>query len=78
MPLWKHLRGRSFGGKQANINQETKMFRTFTTQMDVSKKYRTGGQQKVTVGHVHVNESGQAIVRNVNQGGGGNKDEKRG
>lgn len=54
------------------------MLRTFTTQMEALKKYRTDGQQNVTVEHVHVNEGGQAIAGNVNQGGGGNKDEKRG
>ena len=36
-----------------------------------TSKCRTGGGQKVTVHHVQVNEGGQAIVGNVNQGGGG-------
>jgi hypothetical protein len=31
---------------------------------------RTGGQQKVTVEHVTVNEGGQAIVGSVTQGEG--------
>jgi hypothetical protein len=31
------------------------------------KRYRTGGEQKVTVQHVSVNEGGQAIVGNVTQ-----------
>ena len=47
-----------------------KLLRTFTTQMEALRKYRTGGEQKVTVHHVQVNEGGQAIVGNVNQGGG--------
>jgi len=47
-----------------------KLARTFTTQMTALKNYRTGGQQKMTVEHVHVHEGGQAIVGNV-QGGGG-------
>jgi len=47
-----------------------KLARTFTTQMAALKQYRTGGQQKMTVEHVHVHEGGQAIVGNV-QGGGG-------
>jgi hypothetical protein len=47
-----------------------KLARTFTTQMAALKNYRTGGQQKMTVEHVHVHEGGQAIVGNV-QGGGG-------
>jgi hypothetical protein len=34
------------------------------------KRYRMGGEQKVTVQHVTVNEGGQAIVGNVRHGGG--------
>jgi hypothetical protein len=48
-----------------------KLARTFTTQMDALKRYRTGGQQKVTVEHVTVNSGGQAIVGAVTTGGGG-------
>jgi hypothetical protein len=33
-----------------------KLTRTYTTQMEALKRYRTGGQQKVTVEHVTVNE----------------------
>lgn len=58
------------------VNQSTKMLRTYAAQMEALKKYRTGGQQKVTVEHVHVNEGGQAIVGNVNQGGGGSYEKK--
>ena len=50
-----------------------KLARTFTTQMDALKRYRTGGQQKVTVEHVTVNSGGQAIVGAVDTGGGGRK-----
>jgi hypothetical protein len=40
--------------------------------METLKRYRTGGQQKVTVEHVTVNEGGQAIVAsNVTHGGNG-------
>jgi hypothetical protein len=66
------LAGQTFEGKQVNVNQATKMLRTFAAQMEALKKYRTGGQQKMVVEHIHVNEGGQAIVGNVNQGGGGN------
>ena len=45
-----------------------KLARTYTTQMEALKRYRTGGQQKVTVEHVTVNEGGQAIVGNVETG----------
>jgi hypothetical protein len=44
-----------------------KLTRTFTTQMETLKRYRTGGEQKVTVQHVSVGEGGQAIVGNVTQ-----------
>ena len=44
-----------------------KLARTFTTQMEALKRYRTGGEQKVTVQHVSVREGGQAIVGNVTQ-----------
>ena len=47
-----------------------KLARTFTTQMEALKRYRTGGQQKVTVEHVTVNAGGQAIVGTVETGGG--------
>jgi SLT domain-containing protein len=42
-----------------------KLARTFTTQMETLRRYRTGGQQNVTVHHVSVSEGGQAIVGNV-------------
>ena len=42
-----------------------KLARTYTTQIEALKRYRTGGQQKVTVEHVTVNEGGRAIVGNV-------------
>jgi hypothetical protein len=45
----------------------TKLLRTFAAQMEALKRYRTGGEQKVTVQHVTVGEGGQAIVGNVTQ-----------
>jgi len=42
-----------------------KLARTFAAQVEALKRYRTGGEQKVTVEHVTVNEGGQAIVGNV-------------
>jgi hypothetical protein len=44
-----------------------KLTRTFVSQMEALKRYRTGGEQKVTVQHVSVSEGGQAIVGNVTQ-----------
>jgi len=54
-----------------NGNLVNKLARSFTTQVEALKRYRTGGQQKVTVEHVTVNEGGQAIVGTVNTGGTG-------
>jgi hypothetical protein len=44
-----------------------KLVRSFAAQMEALKRYRTGGEQKVTVQHVSVSEGGQAIVGNVTQ-----------
>jgi hypothetical protein len=49
----------------------TKLARTFATQVEALKRYRTGGEQKVTVEHVTVNAGGQAIVGSVTHGGRG-------
>ena len=46
-----------------------KLMRTFTTQMEALRKYRSGGEQKVTVEHVHVHAGGQAVVGTINHGG---------
>jgi hypothetical protein len=46
-----------------------KLARTFTAQIEALKRYRTGGEQKVTVHHVSVNDGGQAIVGNVSNRG---------
>ena len=59
------------------INGGTKLSRVFANQMEVLKKYRGKGQQKIVVEHVHVNEGGQAIVGVVNPGGGGSNDKNR-
>jgi ABC-2 type transport system permease protein len=45
-----------------------KLARTFALQMEALKRYRTGGEQRVTVQHVSVSQGGQAIVGNVTQG----------
>jgi hypothetical protein len=53
-------------------NAFNKLVRTFAAQVEALKRYRSGGEQKMTVQHVHVAEGGQAIVGNVTpaQGGG--------
>lgn len=48
-----------------------KLARTFAVQMEALKRYRTGGEQRVTVQHVTVNEGGQAIVGAVSPAAGG-------
>jgi len=42
-----------------------KLTRTFAAQMSALKEYRSKGEQKMTIQHVHVAEGGQAIVGNV-------------
>jgi hypothetical protein len=44
-----------------------KLARTFATQMEALKRYRSGGPENVTVQHVSVSDGGQAIVGNVTQ-----------
>jgi len=76
-----HMATITFARKLAhveNIQQQdsaeralNKLARTFATQMETLKRYRTGGEQKVTVHHVTVNEGGQAIVGTVERPGAG-------
>jgi hypothetical protein len=72
-----HMATMTIAGRLANVEHIAqhdsaeralnKLYRTFTTQMEALKRYRTGGEQKVTVQHVSVAEGGQAIVGNVTQ-----------
>ena len=54
-----------------------KLARTFASQVEALKRYRTGGEQKVTVEHVHVHQGGQAIVGSVTHGGRGASKNRR-
>jgi len=45
-----------------------KLARTFAAQVEALKKYRSAGEQTIKVQHATVNDGGQAIVGNVNQG----------
>ncbi len=47
-----------------------KLGRTFTTQMEALKRYRSKGNQRIVVERVNVSEGGQAIVGNVDRGEG--------
>ena len=48
-----------------------KLARTFATQVEALKRYRSVGEQTMRVGQVTVSEGGQAIVGNVASGGRG-------
>jgi hypothetical protein len=52
-------------------NAFNKLARTFAVQLEALNRYRTGGEQRVTVQHVTVNEGGQAIVGAVTPAAGG-------
>jgi hypothetical protein len=58
-------------GVDKNINFANKLMRTFSAQVEALNKYRTKGQQKITIQHVNVSDGGQAVIGDVKQGGGG-------
>lgn len=78
-----HNLAMEFAGRAASANHidvterftncAVKLSRTFTSQVEALKKYRTGGSQRMTVEHIHVNEGGQAVVGNIHQGGAQNE-----
>jgi hypothetical protein len=75
MDMAGRLKG-SFTLDQQDVTERAlnKLARTFATQLEALKRYRSNGEQKVTVEHVTVNEGGKAIVGNVAHGGqGGSK-----
>lgn len=55
---------------EAQERAVTKLSRTYVAQMEALKKYRSRGEQKVEVRHVHVNDGGQAVIGSVETGGG--------
>ena len=44
------------------LNDMSALLRTFATQVEALKKYRSKGEQHCTVEHVHVHSGGQAVV----------------
>ena len=58
---------------QVHYTGFNKLLGTFSKQVETLRKYRNGGEQKVTVQHVNVSEGGQAIVGNIQTKGGGGK-----
>ena len=55
---------------EQNVNRATKLCRSYASLVESFNKYRTKGQQKITVQHVNVNDGGQAVIGDVNKGGG--------
>ena len=45
-----------------------KLARTFASQLEALKRYRSKGNQRIVVERVNVSEGGQAIVGNVDRG----------
>jgi hypothetical protein len=61
--------GQPIEAKQINLTLAAKLTKANATQVEALKKYRSKGQQKVLVEHVHVYQGGQAIVGQVTPGG---------
>lgn len=76
-----HMATMSFASRLANADNTpkresaeralNKLARTFTTQVEALKRYRSDGQQTVRVERVTVEAGGQAIVGTVSSGPGG-------
>ena len=52
------------------VNLACKLQRTLVALVEALHRYRSGGQQRVVVEHVHVNEGGQAVVGTIQSKGG--------
>ncbi len=48
-----------------NVERANKLMRTFAAQVEALNKYRSKGQQKVVVEHIHVNDGGNAIIGTI-------------
>jgi len=59
--------------KQQYVNMAVKLLRLHNETIEALQRYRRGGEQRVTVQHVHVSQGGQAIVGNVATRGGGHQ-----
>lgn len=59
-------------GRRENLSQANKLSRTYATLVEALNRHRgKGGQQRVTVEHVHVHAGAQAVVGVVGTGGRG-------
>jgi hypothetical protein len=63
----------SLAQQDSASNMLNKLTRTFATQIEALKRYRSNGEQTIKVQHVNVNEGGQAIIGNVTTQGGATK-----
>jgi hypothetical protein len=59
--MWQVADRRGTQFEESAVAMATKLARTFAAEMEVLKRYRSGGKQKVTVQHV-VEKRGRSIV----------------
>ena len=57
---------------EAHYSGFNKLARTYAAQVEALRKHRNGGSQTVRVEHVTIEAGAQAVVGNVQTGGGGN------
>ena len=67
------MEGQTFEGREQNLKHATKLMGLYERQLAALDKHRGKGQQRITVEHVTVEAGGQAIVGNVLQEGGEQK-----
>jgi hypothetical protein len=48
----------------------TSLMKLYAQQLEALDRHKRGGKQKMTIEHLHVHEGGQAVVGNINRGGG--------
>ena len=58
--------------REMRVNRSVKLFRIYDETLEALMRYRRKGTQQVVVQHVNVENGGQAIVGNVQAGGGVN------
>jgi hypothetical protein len=65
----------SGGGTERRVaalgSTAARLLRAYSTQVEVLRRLRHGGNQYVRVEHVHVNDGGQAVIGNVKPAGSG-------
>ena len=58
-----------FLGRRENLNQASKLSKTWASLLEALNRHRGKGQQKMTVEYVHVHQGGQAVVGVVESSG---------